>query len=245
MAAVPALGAGPAPERWSAVPLAELEGTSLIAVELGRVPVFRGAETDRFLAGFGLQWTPHPATSVWGSTRFAGTRSPVGLSRAGVEGLELGSRFRPFGGADAPVEPGLAWWARLPLSPRIDGVASPAADLTLAAELGRTLGPARLEVAIGLQILGNPLLDAEQDDRLLLRSTGALALGPVDAYASAQGTLASPRNPAQGELALGVEGRCPTRIGLEIATGLSPAGPDVALRGWLGVARACRSRGGD
>lgn len=245
MTALPALGAGPAPDRWGAVPEAELEGTSLLSFEFGRVPVFRVAETDRLAAGLGIQWTPHPSTSIWGSTCFARTRSPGGSTRAGMEGVELGSRLRPLGERPSPIEPGLSWWTRLPLGQRIDGVASPAADLSLAFELGHALGPVRLELAAGLQILGNPLLDAEQDDRLLWRATGSVATGPLDAYASAQGTLASPRNPAQAELAVGIQRSCPGRIGLEVATGLSPTGPDVALRAWGGFARACRTRVGD
>jgi hypothetical protein len=240
-----AQGAGPAPDRWGGLPGAELEASLLLSAELGRVPAFRVAEADRLGAGVAVQWTPHPITSTWISTRLARTRSPSPVLRTGFEGLELGSRLRPFGSGPAPVEPGLAWWTRVPLSPRIDGVASPAADLTLALELGRRIGAGRLELAGGLQILGNPLLDAEQDDRLSLRATGVAPLGPLDGYLSVHGGLASPRNPAQGEVALGVEGGCLGRLGLEVATGLNASGPDLAVRTWLELARACRSKVGD
>lgn len=234
--------AGPEPRRWSGAPDEELEGTLTLGFEAGRVPVFRAAAADRLGLGASLQWTPHPVTSTWVATRVLSARYSSGAQEFGPEGLELGARLRPLSETGAPVDLGIAWWARLPLSRAVDGVASPASDLSFALELGRALGPARVEAGVGLEILGNPLYVAEQDDRIWLRAGGLVPLGPMELYSAVYGTPTSPRNPAQGELVVGVDARCPSRVGAEVGTGLSPAGPDLLLRGWVGLAGPCRAR---
>lgn len=252
LAGAPANGAAPDPV-WALGPTdPELQARVGGGWDSGFIPDFRASERDRRAAWGAVTWTPAPMVSAWLQGGLAWDRAPAGMTWTAPTTLTVGTRLRPLAPARsgaparlAPVDLGLSWWAGLPLSADRGAVDSDETDLSFSLEVGRALGPLRLDGALGLAILGNPLRLANQDDQPLVGLVAAWAPAPaarwpIEVHARGGGSLRTPRNPARTEAAVGLELACPLALGLEAGAGLSPAAPDLLLRAWLGRVRACR-----
>lgn len=256
--ALSSLGSGAArgaPVEASVRPGPASQGLELVGgagAQWGWVPPFRAAERDR-AGGFGQAiWTPDPRLSAWIGGGVVRERAPAGTHWTGPTGLTIGSRLRPLvgawpdgAGALASFDLGLSWWAGVPLARDRGAIDSDETDLSFAVEVGRALGALRLDGALGLAILGNPLRLANQDDQPLANLLATWTLAPrgptpLDLHARAGGSLRTPRNPARTSASLGVELRCPLRLGLEAGAGLAPAAPDLSVQAWVGWATPCR-----
>lgn len=218
---------------------AVLEARAAFSFAPGGVPAFRAAERDRLDGAAHLAWTPDPAVTAWLEGGVGREQTGVGTAFTGPSPLRLGTRVRPLHGLDLPVDLGLAWWAGLPVSFDRGALDADEADLSFLGELGRAFGPFRVDGALGLAILGNPLRFANQDDQPLAWLHAAWEPGPVALSGRVGGAVHTPRNPDRLEAVLGVEAACPLRLGAELGAGLSPAAPDLLARAWAGFAWAC------
>lgn len=213
----------------------------------GGVPRFRAAEVDSWTGGVDLRWQPHARVGLDLRAGLRADRSPLGNASSGPDEVVLATRLHPLPEDWLPVDLELAWAAHLPWSFDAGEVGTDETEVHLLADLGRDLGPVRLDLALGLAILGNPLRFADQDDVPLVWGMARWAPAglPLQAHLRVGGEWHTPRNPDRMEAVAGLETACPWRIGAEGGPGLGPASPDLALRAWVGWAAGCRRGAGD
>ena len=206
------------------------------------VPPFRAAARDRSAIEGSLRW--RPADGVVLDLRVDALRDayPTGEVRIGPGDVRLGTAVRLWQG---PVELGLGWQVKLPNAADLGEIGSDETDATLLAAASAPLGATTLFTTIGLDILGNPLQFANQDDVPLVHVGGMHTLSAVELSVRAGGGLPTSRNPARLEAAAGLETACPLRIGAEGAAGLTAAAPDWSVRAWGGWSWGCQEAGRD
>ena len=211
----------------------------------GAVPVFRAAERDRLSATVVAGW--RVAKPVHLDLRVSGLqdRYASGARQTGWGDIRLGTGLSLWEGG-GQMEPGfgLGWQAKLPNAQDEGELGTDETDFRVVGHLAMG-GTTRVAIVGGLDILGNPLRFANQDDVPLSWLQVTHGLGPLSLSSRIGGGWATSRNPARHELDFAVEGSCPWRMGAEGVLGLTPAAPDWGVRLWVGWGSGCLSATGD
>ena len=191
---------------WLADPLLPLAGDSArakwrvggdAAWAAGWVPPFRAAERDRLgLGAGGLLWLDR--VQVSGSAEWLRDDTPAGEPTSGWGDVRLGTvvRVADFRG----FHPWIGWGTKLPDASDQDELGTDETDVLFGGGVLWARAEVRVDLGVGLGILGNPLRFASQDDVPMLRLDAAWTHGPLAMLPSASFDLATTRNPARGEL---------------------------------------------
>jgi hypothetical protein len=208
-----------------------------MAYASGLVPPFRAADRNRWASEVAGRWSPSEAVRVSARWSWLQDSTSNGDITRGPGDLVLQTTAFPVRGG--PVEVGLSWAVKLPNAQDEGELGTDETDATITGVLAGSQGSLDWSTTAGLAILGNPLRFANQDDVPLAWAAAGLPVGPVRLGARAGGELATARNPARMEAALGAETVCPTLSGLEASAGLTPAAADWSVRAWVGWGAGC------
>lgn len=194
----------------------------------GFVPPFRAAERTRTSFGVGGRWMPDRRVQL--SLAFDGLwdRTPAG-SEVGPGDVRLGA-------AAWLVDPGpirlwLGWSAKLPDASDEGELGTDETDITFGTAVEAHHDDFRILGGVGLQILGNPLRFANQDDVPALRLAGSWTPGRLATGVALNADLGTSRNPARITAGAWARGGVPIGvlhgfIELGGGAGLSAAAPD-------------------
>jgi len=197
----------------------------------GWVPPFRAAERDRWASGVRASYRPAAPVLLdlrWG---WLWDRSPSGTEVSGPGDLRLGVHAdHDFNG----WELGGGWQVKLPNAQDEGELGSDETDALLVGTVGYRWENAVLRAQGGLDIRGDPIRFANQDDIPVAWLSGVARLGPIDVLGRVGGDLATKRSPARLETALGAAAGRHVRVGLEVSAGLTPAAANWGAGAWLG-----------
>lgn len=207
--------------------LAQAEVTSV----RGWVPPFRAAQRNR--VGVGGRAAVRPAAPVLLDFRWAWLMDsvPAGAQVSGPGDLSLGVTVdRAFGA----LELGGGWRVKLPNARDEGELGSDETDVQLLGTIGRRWRSVSIRASAGLDIRGDPIRFANQDDipQLWLSTVGHR--GKLNVSGRVGGDLQTGRSPARLEAVGGVVWADGWLVGAEATAGLTPAAPDWGARLWLG-----------
>ena len=164
--------------------------------------------------------------------------TPAGTTISGPGDLRLGVRTEHRLGG---VELAAGWQVKLPNAQDEGELGSDETDVRILGTLGHRWDALALRLSGGLDIRGDPIRFANQDDVGLVWLSGVGQLGPVDLSGRIGGDLATARSPARLDAVLGVVWGDPLHVGVEVTHGLTPAAADWGGGLWLGWGATKRS----
>lgn len=153
----------------------------------------------------------------------------------GAGDLRLGA-FQPVS-LPAGFAVGLGAEAKVPSARDESELGTDETDIAFGGAARWSDGRWRAGAALGLQVLGNPLRFANQDDVPALRVGGGWAGGPWSVGAQLAADVGTSRNPARARLEAGLEHGRRWTARVEGGVGLTPAEADARLGlalGWRG-----------
>jgi hypothetical protein len=198
----------------------------------GWVPPFRASPRDRMAAG-GRAWV-RPADPVQLDLRWAWLADslPSSQTTSGPGDLSLGVTVQRAFGA---LELGGGWRVKLPNAQDEGELGSDETDVQILATAGRRWSSVSVRASAGLDIRGDPIRFANQDDipQVWLSTVGHR--GHLNLSGRVGGDLATSRSPARLEAVSGLVWADGWLVGLEGTAGLTPAAADWGAKvsvGW-------------
>ena len=232
----------PAPAIGAMSPNLLLDTGSEHGVQLGVgheasvVPPFRASSRDRSHGLIAAQWRPSQNVRLDGSWSWIQDRLPSGDSPGGPGDLHLSTYAKIWEG---PWTVGLGWMVKLPNARDETELGSDETDVSFQGTLSKSWTSITFMSGMGIEIMGDPLRFANQDDAALLWGGVASNGYKLRWFSRMGGTLKTARNPARSTIDFGANYGCPTTIGVGASTGLTPAAPSWGGRIWLGFGLGC------
>jgi len=206
-----------------------------LAMRQGWVPPFRGAQRDRSMTNLGGSWRPSETVELdasWGwlsDTRMAG--DPI----SGPGDVRLGfTTEHRFGG----LELAGGWSVKLPNAQDEGELGSDETDVQLIGTIGHRWEKLAVRASAGMDIRGDPIRFANQDDVAQVWLSTVGRVGPLDISGNLGGDLATVRSPARLSSQAGLRWGERFHVGAFGGTGLTPAAADwnaMVQLGWSGV----------
>jgi len=156
---------------------------------------------------------------------------PSGDATSGPGDVRLGVSVDHSLGA---LELGGGWKVKLPNARDEGELGSDETDVQLLATIGRRWAHLSIRASAGLDIRGDPIRFANQDDipQVWLSTVGQRNHWHLSGRVG--GDLQTARSPARLEAASGLVWAAGWLVGTELSAGLTPAAPDWGGRLWLG-----------
>ena len=199
----------------------------------GLVPPFRSGARDRFSAGIEASGWVSRGARLSVDWEWLVDDTPAMEPVSGPGDVHLATAARLLEGGE--WSGGLGWEAKLPNAANETELGTDETDVTFGAWGRWGRGPWSVAAAAGLEVLGNPLRFANQDDVPVVRLEAAWQRGPCVVRALSETELATARNPARAQF--GGSFRVGQRwfAELEGGAGLTPAAADAHVFLRLGV----------
>jgi hypothetical protein len=208
---------------------------AVVRAESGVVPPFRSGARDRLSVGAeGAVWLG-PAVSLRAEGAWLTTRTEAGGAASGAGDLRLGTVVRVA--RLERLEVGTGWAVKLPNAADEEELGTDETDVSFGAWAQWSAPSWRVRADAGLQVLGNPLRFANQDDVPVLAARAEAVVGPVRGGPVLEAQLATARNPARVRAGMRVEAGGRWYVSAEAWGGLTPADADgvgVLAVGWRG-----------
>ena len=210
----------------------------------GVVPVFSASPRDEQKINLAGAWFAHETVGVRITSSLQSVSWPDGLTVNGAGDIKLGTTLRVLDRSNSSLW--LDWSAKMPNAQDTSGLGTDETDLTVGA-YGRWSNEHVGLVAGGeLQVLGDPLQYANQDDALLVGAAIDTTYDSLHFRGRVTARLESPRNPLDLSVGLGVQRRKGSwGYGLNGAVGLSPAAADYSISASIHRIWACPTPNGD
>ena len=207
----------------------------------GWIPPFQVSPRDQIALRTGVHWSPAAAAAFRLHYDWLWARWPDQTQESGSGDIRLGGAGRVLKARGVRPAIWLDSIVKLPNATDTSNLGTDETDMRVGSFLRWPLDVMTVQVGGGLEILGNPLMFANQDDAgwadLLVEKPVGESLLP---FVHATARLASPRNPADINLAAGLEwSHGPWRIGGEVQAGVTPAAADLGASIWLGRTWTC------
>jgi len=197
----------------------------------GWVPPFRAASRDRWASGLAASWRPADPVALDLDWSWLWDSTPAGGAISGPGDLRLGVRTEHQLGS---LELAGGWQVKLPNAQDQGELGSDETDVRFLGTAGHRWARMALRLSGGLEIRGDPIRFASQDDVPLAWLSGVGQVGPVDLSGRVGGDLATARSPARLEAGLGVAWGSQLHLGTELTVGLTPAAADWGAGAWVG-----------
>ena len=210
----------------------------------GVVPIFSISPRDELKIDLSGSWFADETIGVRISSSVQRISWPDGATLSGPGDIKIGTSLRVMGSSQRSLW--LDWSAKMPNAQDTSGLGTDETDVTVGA-YGRWSHENVGLVAGGeLQILGDPLQYANQDDALLLGAALDTALDLFSIRGRVTARLESPRNPLDLSLGLGIQRKQGDwGYGLNGQAGLSPAAADYSISASIHRVWACPALNGD
>lgn len=210
---------------------AEWSSQAEVSGRRGWVPPFRAAERDRLTAGGRASVRPGYPVQLDLSWAWLADSLPSGGGASGPGDVRLGVGVdHSLGG----LELGGGWRVKLPNARDEGELGSDETDVQLMGTVGRRWSKVAVRVSAGLDIRGDPIRFANQDDvpQLWLSTVGQQ--GHWHLSGRVGGDLQTARSPSRLQAVTGLVWADGWLVGAEATAGLTPAAADWGGRLWLG-----------
>ena len=197
---------------------------------------FRAGPRTRSESRTEVRWSPSPSVQLDARWGWLWDEMPAGHSVNGAGDVHLGVHAVAWSG---PVDLGFAWQVKLPNAKDESELGSDETDSTVAGTVGWIHEHWSVQGTAGVQISGDPIRFANQDDAALMRLHVSGKSGNVLWGTHVGGTLGTSRNPARMTVDFEGEKGCRVRAGGRATKGLTPAAPSWAAYGWVGFGPSC------
>ena len=210
----------------------------------GVVPNFSVSPRDELKLELSGSWYTNDTVGVRITSSAQSVSWPNGETISGPGDIKLGTSWRIFERSNSSLW--LDWSTKMPNAQDTSGLGTDETDVSVGA-YGRWSNDHIGLVAGGeLQILGDPLQYANQDDVMLVGAAIDTGLGNFNFRGRVIARLESPRNPLDLKVGLGVERKHGNwGYGLNSTAGLSPAAGDYSISASIHRMWACPTANGD
>ena len=210
----------------------------------GIVPLFSAATRDESYLELSGSWSLYESIEVRMASNLQNVSWPNGDSASGPGDIRLGTSWRLLGAETSSLW--LDWSAKMPNAQDTTRLGTDETDVTIGT-YGQWSNNYLNVVAGGeLQVLGDPLQYANQDDIFLVGAAVETALESLHFRGRLIARLESPRNPLDLRVGLGVKLKKGNwGYGINSTAGLSPAAGDYSLSASIHRIWACPTLNGD